>query len=109
MLAKKVFRVAGSTPGTHLDADHLGSFTFYIRNVAFRFVVTRLSLAEPVVTHRVSGRQVARIPQAMLDAARGDYVVAGKAALERLVTVRGADHVYSVLNSAERDSALEEA
>ncbi|MFG7180679.1 hypothetical protein ACGYQ5_14220 [Burkholderia pseudomallei] len=96
----KTFAVNG-TDGQKLDAEQLATFAHYIGNEQFRFVVTRLPGQHAVLTHRASGSKVVEIPYMAQFASLGDYTVAGKAELEKLIARVGAARVASVLRGAE--------
>ncbi|CAJ0901191.1 hypothetical protein R1479_04596 [Ralstonia mannitolilytica] len=96
----KTFKVAGSDGP--IEAEQLGTFAFYIQNIQFRFVVTRLPGAPTAdVTHRASGKRICAIPFIALQAAVGDYIVAAKGELRNLVDRVGEARVRSVLAAAE--------
>lgn len=87
-----------------IEADQLATFTYYIQNIQFRFVVTKLPGQEPVVTHRLSGLKVVPV-SVYATLGRRDWVTAGKAALDALIEHHGEARVYSVLKAAEADAA----
>lgn len=84
----------------------LATFTHYIENVQFRFVVTQENpLHRPAVTHRVSGSRVCYITPTIQAAALGDMLGAGKLAIEALIKEKGAARVFDVLSHAEKATA----
>ncbi|WP_156509268.1 hypothetical protein [Ralstonia mannitolilytica] len=96
----KTFKVAGADGP--IEAEQLGTFAYYIQNIQFRFVITKLpGMPTADVTHRVSGKRLCAIPFTALQAAVGDYVVAGKGELRNLIDRVGEARVRSVLAAAE--------
>lgn len=99
--ARKEFLVAGLN-GRTIIAFQLATFAHYIENIQFRFVVTQIpGAAEVVLTHRNSGRRVCAVPHISIQAAAGDYVVAARGELEKVIERAGAARVRSVLAAAE--------
>jgi len=91
---------AGPDGQKTLEADQLATFAFYVKNIQCRFVVTQLGkFAEVSVTHRDSGKRVCTIPYMSTIAALGDYVVAGKGEIQRLIDRVGAEKVLAVLRA----------
>lgn len=86
------------TPGGWKEVAQLATFAYYVQGEQFRFVVTKDGGNAPVVTHRGSGLKVADVNAAT---ALGDYVVAGKAALDALTEKVGAARLRSSLAAAE--------
>lgn len=110
--------VADSTGAKTITAEVLASFTADVgfAGERFRFVVTALLdstgariLAPLALTHRESGMRVVAIDGSQLGAALRDYLVAGKAALARLIEQKGAARVASALRTAEARAAQESA
>ncbi|WP_186276557.1 hypothetical protein [Burkholderia gladioli] len=100
--ARKEFFVAGTNGERTIMAFQLATFAHYIENIQFRFVVTQIpGAAEVVLTHRNSGRRVCAVPHVSIQAAAGDYVVAARGELEKVIERAGAARVRSVLASAE--------
>ena len=98
----KTFMVANAAGERVLPARQYATFTHYIQGEQFRFVVTQQPSSNVIkVTHRASGMGVAEIPHIALQAAVGDYFVAGKAAFEELVKRVGAARVRSVMAAKE--------
>ena len=92
--------VGNDVDGHAEDSEQLGTFTHYIGSKQFRFIVTRRGMAVSV-THRLSGLRVCGVAHQAIAAARNDYVIAGKSAVEALVAEKGADRVLDVLTRAE--------
>jgi hypothetical protein len=98
------FKVKGED-GEMLNAEQLATFAAYVGAEQFQFVVTRLPHQFDVaLTHRASGSRVVRISHMSIHAARGDFVVAGKATLTALVDKHGVARVAAVLRA---DAALQ--
>lgn len=96
----KTFKIA--TQGGSKEVEHLGTFAYYIKNIQFRFVITREAPSlPPVVTHRMSGRRVVEIKYLEQAASLGDVVGAGRLALDHLIDRVGADRLFDVLRRAE--------
>ncbi|SFD51628.1 hypothetical protein SAMN05216577_1285 [Pseudomonas citronellolis] len=89
--------------GVFVEAEQLATFTHYLQAVQFRFVVTRLHGGRPAVTHRVSGKWIADIPQSTLAACRGDYRDAGKLVLIDVIRRQGEERVCQALKRAEQN------
>lgn len=83
----KTFKIL--TAGGFKEVEQLATFTHYIQNVQFRFVITREVGAAPVVTQRASGYKVCDIPQSIIQAALGDYKSVGKSAIDALIARAG--------------------
>ncbi|MCM2546163.1 hypothetical protein ACVCII_04195 [Burkholderia glumae] len=99
--ARKEFFVAGLN-GRTIMAFQLATFAHYIENIRFRFVVTQIpGAAEVVLTHRNSGRGVCVVPHISIQAAAGDYVVAARSELKKVIERNGVARVRSVLAGAE--------
>lgn len=88
--------------GQTLQATQLATFTRYIKNVQFRFVVTQLPSQDPVVTHRATGMKVVDISPTMMASCRGNATDAGYATLTNFVTEKGEERIYEVLTKAEK-------
>lgn len=100
-LTPKTFKVSDAN-GSPLEARQLATFAHHINQQQFRFVVTQLPAeATPSLTHRVSGRRVARISLTEIQAARGDYKIAAIAELKKLIERVGDARLASSLRSAE--------
>lgn len=82
--------------GQKRDVEQLATFTADVQGERFRFVVIH-DAATISLTHRDSGKRVAKIEYASIQAARGDYTVAGKAALAKVIERAGDARVRSVL------------
>lgn len=87
--------------GEKLEVPQLATFTHYLNNVQFRFVVTQAKGDVAAVTHRASGKRVCAIPDMTMLASLGDAAVAGKRALDALVAQKGG-LVYAALRQAEK-------
>ncbi len=96
----KTFMVCGAE-GAKLEAEQLATFVFYIQNIQYRFVVTKLPGDVASVTHRGSGKRVCQIPYMTVISALSDYAAAGKSALQELIKKHGEARVASVLRTAE--------
>lgn len=102
MSAPKTFMVAGRDGERTIPAEQLATFAHYIQGEQFRFVVTRLpGQAVAKVTHRASGMGVAEIRHSAIVAARLDWAVAGRSAVDELVERLGAARVRSVIAAKE--------
>lgn len=98
----KTFKIKNVKSGELIDAEQLATFAGYVQNVQFRFVVTRLhSAGEAALTHRTSTMRVAPVTAEQVQAARGDYEVAGRTALAAVIESRGAARVAAALRAAE--------
>lgn len=98
MFEKKTFMVADAEGNKTIEAEQLGTFAFYIQAVQHRFVVTQIpGTATVALTDRASGKKVRTISHTSIQAALGDYVVAGKGELQKLIDAVGAARVRSVL------------
>ncbi len=100
----KTFGVTATLPDgsrVRIPATQLATFTHYINNIQYRFVVTEMPGCLPVVTHRASGMRVCEISLTTLAAARHDARGAGILALTGLIEAKGADRVASALQLAE--------
>lgn len=90
------------TTPSGLELEQLGTFTEYINNARFRFVVTRELPTLPIaVTHRMSGCRVCNISHLEQAASIGDIIGAAKLAIKHLIDAKGADRVADVLRRAE--------
>ncbi|WP_321820768.1 MULTISPECIES: hypothetical protein [unclassified Burkholderia] len=99
------FLVADDLGRRRLPAEQLATFTYTIDDVRYRFVVTRLARQAPAVTHRESGKSLAGIAPRTVNAALGDYVVAGRSVVARIVKEKGAARLREVLDAALAASA----
>jgi len=108
LFTPRIFMVK-TKDGHDLEAEQLATFVHYIRNVGFRFVVTRLRgpFVSVTVTHRASRQSVATLTLPRPGSTRSEIMEAGHAAIEKLILRQVADAVYDVLMKAER--ATEEA
>lgn len=98
----KTFMVADSDGNKTIEAEQLATFAYYIQQGQFRFVVTRTPRTNTVaVTHRGSGKRVAEVPHISIQAALGNYKLAGQGALKALIDRAGEARVRSVLAAAE--------
>lgn len=95
----KTFKILSGN--TKLEVPQLATFTHYLNNVQFRFVVTKIPGDVAAVTHRASGKRVCAIPDMTMLAALGDAAAAGKRALDALVAQKGG-LVYAALCQAEK-------
>lgn len=99
---KKTFLVADSDGNRTIEAEQLATFAYYIQGEQFRFVVTHAPRINTVaLTHRTSGKRVAEVPHISIQAARGDYKLAGEGALKALIARVGEARLRSVLAAAE--------
>lgn len=97
----KTFMVADNAGNKTIEAQQLATFAHYIQNIQFRFVVTRAPGINTIaLTHRDSGKRVAEITHNSIQAAVGDYKLAGQAALKALLDRAGEARVRSVLAAA---------
>ncbi|MCR1769743.1 hypothetical protein [Burkholderia glumae] len=97
----QTFMVADSYGARSIKAIQLDTFAHYIDSVQFRFVVTRLPGRGPIgVTHRDSGKLVCDLPHDAIAAAAGDYAVAARAQLGKLIQRVGTARMRSVLAAA---------
>lgn len=95
-------KVAGPD-GQELEATQLATFTTYIKNVQFRFIVTRIDGSNtPAITHRATRMKVCDVPVHSAIANAGDWIATGRGALEDFIKRIGEDRIYSVLSEAER-------
>jgi hypothetical protein len=100
-MALKTFMVADADGNKVIEAEQLATFAYYIQQIQFRFVVTRFGRDNTVaLTDRASGKRVAAIPFTAIQASLGDYAVAGKGELKKLIDRAGEARVRSVLNAA---------
>ena len=89
-----------------IQAEQLATFAYYVQNIQFRFVVTRLPGCNvAVVTHRASGKRVTDVPHMLVLSALRDYAAAGRRAMDLLVQKHGEARVRSVLAAAEATTA----
>ncbi|MDN7919217.1 hypothetical protein QZM99_14100 [Burkholderia gladioli] len=94
----QTFMVADSNGARTIKAVQLATFAHYIESVQFRFVVTRLPGPKSIgLTHRDSGKRVCDLPDDAIAAAAGDYVVAARAELGKLIQRVGTARMRSVL------------
>lgn len=101
----RTFQVSG-TDGKMMEATQLATFTRYIKGVQFRFVVTRLAGSNVAsVTHRVSRIKVCDVATHSAIAAAGDWILAGRSALEDFLKLYGETRVHQVLSAAEKGKA----
>jgi hypothetical protein len=101
----KTFPVVGLN-GEKIDVEQLGTFAFYIKNIQFRFVVTRATDGfGAVVTHRATGMKVCNVDSGISyqPAYLPTQVELAKMALERLIDRVGADRVYQVITDKEKE------
>lgn len=97
----KTFKVINNQ-GDTVELEQLATFTHYIQNQQFRFVVTREAPSLPiVVTHRVSGKRVTDVTPSQQMASLGDIVGAAKLAIGALIVKVGEARIRSVLSAAE--------
>jgi hypothetical protein len=88
--------------GDTIELEQLATFTHYIQNEQFRFVVTREAPNFPiVVTHRASGKRVTDITPLQQMVSLGDLVGAARLAIGALIAKAGEARVKSVLAAAE--------
>lgn len=87
-----------------IAVQQFATFTYYINNVQFRFVVTAATNRSDsfTVTHRHSTKKLTEYSAFELIAACHDHKVAGKSAIIKLINRVGADRVFSVLSAAEK-------
>jgi hypothetical protein len=92
--------IGNDVDGHAEPAEQLATFAYYINGSGrqFRFVVTRRANGEARVTHRLTGLSIAAVNAA---SSLGDWLVAGKGAVDALVAQKGADRVRDVLTRAE--------
>ena len=101
-LGRKIIQVRGTTPDKSIDAEQLATFTYYVKNVQFRFIVTRLiASGERTVTHRASGLRLATVEPGTVIAALGDYATAGRMVVQSVISQHGANKVFDCLRAAE--------
>ncbi|KGC20292.1 hypothetical protein DM48_7853 [Burkholderia gladioli] len=97
----QTFMVADMNGGRSIKAVQLATFAHYIEGVQFRFVVTRLPVPSSIgVTHRDSGKRVCELSDDAIAAAAGDYVVAARGELGKLIQRVGTARMRSVLAAA---------
>lgn len=102
-MSTRIITVAGSTPSTELQAEQLATFAAYIKGVQFRFLVTRLVGSNTVaLTHRITGMRVCEIPMHSAISAAGDWIIAGRVALKKLLESKGEDRIHQALTAAEK-------
>jgi hypothetical protein len=91
--------------GAKKTVPQLATFTHYIGCSGYRFVVTQEHPhIAPVVTHRASGKKVCGVTG--IDAALGDYKVAGLCSLKDFIEQTGAARVRAVLSAAEAQATV---
>lgn len=95
-------KVAGPN-GAELQAKQLATFTTYIKGVQFRFIVTRLDSSNiAAITHRSTRMKVCDVPTHTAISSAGDWIAAGRRALEDFIKRIGEDRIYTVLSAAEK-------
>lgn len=90
--------IGSDVDGHEEAAEQLATFTHYIKGYGFRFIVTKRG-PDASVTHRLTGL---RICAASAATSLGDWLVAGRTAVDALVKDKGADRVVEILNRAEK-------
>lgn len=96
----KTFEVRTTGSGHHTAAQ-LATFTHYVLGIQYRFVVTRIGVLDPVVTHRLSGLKFCAITPANLAKARYDWRTAGKLAVAERLKQVGEAFAKARLDEAE--------
>lgn len=101
MTTRKIL-VADRNDKKTIEAELYATFTEYVQNVAYQFVVTRAPLEHASrVTHKKSGKSLGLVESSHIAAANFDYKLAGKLALKAILERHGEARVASALRTIE--------
>lgn len=101
-MTTRTILVADRNDKKTIEAELYATFTEYVQNVAYQFVVTRAPLEHASrVTHKKSGKSLGVVESSHIAAANFDYKLAGKLALKAILEKHGEARVASALRTIE--------